>query len=147
MRKLLMGSAGALSTIGAALAISLGTASAVPAVASAAPPPPYAGCSPGDTTSPCYWNASASNYTSNIVIMQGGGDTNFDVVDLSSSRAQYSGCYFYGPGYEYNTCDPYKWVNPNTRTALVTNIIAGTPLQAWLGSSANAPSNLWFPGT
>jgi hypothetical protein len=136
MRKLLLGSAGALAVL-VAMALSLGTASAGPL---------YAGCSPGDTSSPCYWAASSSNYKSNIVIMQGGGDTNFDVVNLSSNSAQYSGCYFYGPGYEYNTCDPFKWVSPNNRTPLVTNILAGTPLQGWLGSSGSTPTNLWFPG-
>jgi hypothetical protein len=134
MRRLLVASLGFLSAISAALLIGTGAAYA------------YAGCTPNDTSSPCYWNASASNYVSNWVIMQGGGDTNFDVVDLSSTPAQYSGCYAYGPGFEYNTCHPYQWVSPNTRTPLVTNILAGTPLQAWLGSGGSAPTNLWFPG-
>lgn len=134
MRKLLAGSLGFLSTISVTLVIGAASASA------------YAGCSPNDTSSPCYWNASSSNSTSNIVIMQGGGDTNFDIVPLSS-RQQFAGCYFYGPGDSESTCHPFLWYSANTRSVLISNILGGTPLQAWLGSGSSDPSNLWFPGT
>lgn len=146
MRRLIIGSLGALCAAGMLFAFSSGPAAASPTATSAglAPltslSPLYSGC--GSGADPCNWDPSQSNPTSPTVTMEFGQDYSFVAVNVSHNTNSYRGCYEGASGW---TCDKYYTVTPNVAQVLVSDILTGTQLRAQLGTGVGGSTNLWFP--